>query len=70
MIDNVYLLICNDTVLGVYNYPSNARNAMNKIMNEKNHGEWIRIRDGRYCQKNGSIARLEVITQPILDSNN
>ena len=56
----VYIAWCNDMILGVYGDAGMAQRHCDSYRTQYPGGEWEQLPSGRWHQRNGRIARLEV----------
>lgn len=68
MTSTVYLLWCNDRVLSVHGSVFSARRAQLEFM-KTNPSMWLNLRAGRFFQKDGPIARLEIEPWDVINEN-
>lgn len=62
----VYLAWCNDMLLGVYQTGGSAQRRIDAYRAQYPDGSWEQLPSGRWHQRNGRVARLEVEEQRVL----
>jgi hypothetical protein len=63
---NVYLVFCNDMLLGVYNRIDKAKRRVDEYRETQPHAKWRQSPgDGYRWHNNEGVARLEVTTERV-----
>lgn len=61
----VYCLWMNDSLIGIYGMKEMARLRLNELKAGNKDDAWRQVRDDRWAQPEGRIARLEITAERV-----